>query len=221
MSINTPLHEHILNQVQKTVISRLDFLTNLPVYMGGGTALALQLGHRTSVDFDLYNPEKFNVGSLRKLFLKKIPETKVLNEHPDGTLQLNINGIDVSIFYHPYQLIGDLVEFHPIKLASLEDISASKIAAIVQRARQRDFVDIYYLSQKLGFDKVLESAYKKFPWYGDSPGIILKSLTYFSEADADSEANRVKLFDTSLTWDTIKDFIEQEALRLAKFHPVP
>ena len=202
------MHEHILNPAQKTVLSRLGFLTHIPVYMGGGTALALQLGHRTSVDFDLYNPEKFDVGSLKKLFLKKIPETQVLNEHPDGTLQLNINGVDVSIFYHPYSLIGRLVEFHPIKLASLEDISASKIAAVVQRARQRDFVDIYYLSQKLGFDKVLKSAFKKFPWYGDSPGIVLKSLTYFSEADTDREANRVKLFDTSLTWDHVKDFIK-------------
>ena len=86
----------------------------------------------------LYNLEKFNVQSLRKLFLKKIPETKVLNEHPDGTLQLNISGVDVSIFYHPYPLIGKLVEFQPVKLASLEDISASKIAAVVQRAKQRE-----------------------------------------------------------------------------------
>lgn len=214
MSTKIQLHGHILNQTQQTVLPRLDFLANTPIYMGGGTALALQLGHRTSVDFDLYNPEKFDVQSLRKLFLKKIPETKVLNEHPNGTLQLNIGSVDVSVFYHPYPLIGQLVEFQPVKLASLEDISASKIAAIVQRARQRDFVDIYYLSQKLGFDKVLDSAFEKFPWYGDSPGIVLTSLTYFSEADKDPEANRVKLFDTGLTWDKVKDFIKYSVSHL-------
>lgn len=214
MSTKIQLHEHILNQAQKTVLSRLDFLTNTPIYMGGGTALALQLGHRTSIDFDLYNPEKFAVQSLRKLFLKKTPGTKILNEHPDGTLQLKIGSVDVSVFYHPYPLIGKLIEFQPVKLASLEDISASKIAAVVQRARQRDFVDIYYLSQKLGFAKVLDSAFKKFPWYGDSPGIVLKSLIYFSEADADPEANRVKLFDTRLTWDKVKDFIKSSVSHL-------
>ncbi len=204
------LQENILNSKQKGVLSRLDFLAGTSLYMGGGTALALQLGHRTSEDFDLYSPEKFDVSSLRNLFLERIPETKVLSEHADGALQMKMDGIDVSVFYSPYKLIGDLVEFHSIKLASIEDIAAAKVAAVVQRARQRDFIDIYYLTLEMGFNEVLECAYRKFPWYGENNVIVLKSLTYFSEADLDSQAARVRVLDTKVTWEVVKVYIKNQ-----------
>lgn len=209
------MQEYILNPKQKAILTCLDFLSATSLYMGGGTALALQLGHRTSEDFDLYSPEKFDVGSLKNLFLEKIPETEVLDEHADGTLQLRIEGVDVSVFYSPYKLIGKLVEFNPVKLAGLEDIAASKIVAVVQRARQRDFIDIYYLSEKMGFGKVLDCAYRKFPWYKESPGIVLRALRYFSEADADAEAGRVKLLDRSVTWEMVKKKIGEEVRKYA------
>lgn len=203
------MREDILNKNQKKLLERLDFLAQIPLYMGGGTALSLQLGHRTSVDFDLYSEEKFDVGSLRDLFLKKVAGLEVTEEHPDGTLQMQSQGVDVSVFYYPYKLIEKLVDFYPVKLASIQDIAASKIAAVVQRARQRDFVDIYYLSKEIGFKEVLECAYKKFPWYRDSSGIVFKSLTFFDEADADSEADRVKMLDENVTWGKVKTEISQ------------
>lgn len=209
-------YEHILNSKQKTTLSRLGFLTATPLYMGGGTALALQLGHRTSEDFDLYNREKFDVESLKNLFLEKAPDTQVLSEHEDGTLQMKTGGVDVSVFYYPYPLIGQLVSFNPIKLASQEDIAASKIAAIVQRAKQRDFVDIYFLIIKMGLHKILECAFRKFPWYRESSGIVLKSLVYFSEADHDAEAGRIKVFDKSVTWQKVKEHIAREVHRLGE-----
>lgn len=98
-----------------------------------------------------------------------------------------------------------------MKLASVQDVAASKIAAVVQRARQRDFVDIYYLSGKLGFGEVMECAFRRFPWYRDSSGIILKPLTIFDEADIDDESGRVKVFDKNVTWGTVKKKIKDEA----------
>lgn len=207
------LREDILNQNQKKLLERLGFLANTSLYMGGGTALALQLGHRTSVDFDTYSEEKFDVGSLRDLFLREVADLKILEEHPDGTLQMQSGGVDISVFYHPYKLIANLIEFYPVKLASVQDIAASKIAAVVQRARRRDFVDIYYLSKELGFKEVLECAYKKFPWYRDNNKIVLKSLTFFDEADADDEADRVKMLDRNVTWEKVKNEIDQMVKR--------
>lgn len=207
------LQENILNSEQKMVLVKLDFLVGSSLYMGGGTALALQLGHRTSEYFDFYSSEKFDVSSLKNLFLERIPETQVLGEHADGTLQLRVEGVDVSVFYSPYKLIGKLVEYGLVKLASLEDIAASKVAAVVQRARQRDFIDIYYLALEMGFDEVLECAYRKFPWYGENNAIVLKSLTYFSEADLDSQAGRVRVLDTRVTWEAVKKNIGDEVER--------
>lgn len=198
------LREDILNLNQKKLLKRLNFLAKTSLYMGGGTALALQLGHRTSVDFDLYSEEKFDVSNLRNLFLKEVSGIEILEEHADGTLQMRADNVDISVFYYPYKLITDLIDYFPVKLASPQDIAASKVAAVVQRARQRDFVDIYYLSKELGFAKVIKCTYKKFPWYEESSGIIFKSLTYFDEADVDDEADRVKLFDKDVTWEKVK-----------------
>lgn len=201
------LQEDILNQNQKKLLKSLDFLAGTSLYMGGGTALALQLGHRTSVDFDLYSEKKFDVGNLRDLFIREVAGIEVIREHPDGTLQMQAERVEVSVFHYPYKPIAHRIEFYPVKLASLQDIAASKIAAVVQRARRRDFVDIYYLSKELGFSKVLECAYKKFPWYRDSSGIVLKSLAFFDEADTDDEADRVRMLDKNVTWEKVKNEI--------------
>jgi len=204
------LREDILNQIQKELLKRLGFLFGTGLYMGGGTALALQLGHRTSVDFDIYSTEKFDVASLKGRFLKEISETEVLGEHAEGTLQMRAGGVEISVFYYPYKLISSLVDFYPVKLASLQDIAASKIAAVVQRARRRDFVDIYYLSKTLGFGDVVESAYQRFPWYKDSSGIIFTALTFFDEADTDDETDRVNVLDKSVTWEKVKSYLTSE-----------
>ncbi len=209
------LHEDILNQDQKELLGKLAFLSESDLFMGGGTALALQLGHRTSVDFDLYSKEKFDVESLKNLFLTKIPEISVAGQHEDGTLQMRVLEVDVSVFYYPYKLISELVQFYPVKLAAMRDIAASKIAAVVQRARRRDFFDIYYLSKELGFDEVLRCAFEKFPWYSDSQGIVTRALTYFDEAEGDDEADRVRVFDRGVDWNTVKGYLEQEVKMLS------
>ena len=114
--------------------------------MSGGTALALQLGHRTSLDFDFDSNEKFDS---QQLFVDAETVSRTEN-----TLQVVINEISVSIFYYPYKLIDNLVNFESIQLAGLCDIAAMKIVAIIQRARQRDFVDMYYLIKRLGLRKL-------------------------------------------------------------------
>lgn len=219
MRTSMKAQEHILSLKQRAVLSQMSFLADTALFMGGGTALALQLGHRTSEDFDLYSREKFDVGEMRNLFLEKAPGVLVLSEHKDGTLQLSVDDVDVSVFYYPYRLIDKLVEFYPVKLASLEDIAASKVAAVVQRARQRDFIDIYYLSQRIGFDQVIECAFQKFPWYRESSGIVFKSLTYFSEADTDAEAERIKVFDERVTWGKVKNYLEVEVKNYLSLNP--
>lgn len=201
--MNSFFDEKILNSKQKELLPKLTVLNSLSVYLAGGTALALQLGHRTSLDFDFYTPIEFKpekVAGLLKLESKKQPE---------DTFNTEINGVKLSIFYYPYDLIGELVDFPPIKLASLPDIAAMKVAAVVQRAKQRDFFDLYYLIEKIGMRAVLDGAYKKYPWYEDNSAMIMKSLTFFEEADQDDEISKITVFDKNVTWEVVKNRISE------------
>ncbi len=91
-----------------------------------------------------------------------------------------------------------------------------KIAAIVQRAKQRDFLDIYYLLKKISFGKIIEATYAKYPWYEENSKIIFKSLTYFDDANQDNEVSAVKIFDKSVTWPRVKKEISKKVAEYLK-----
>lgn len=198
------LHPEILNQQQKYLTERLGVLNDFSAYLAGGTALALQLGHRTSRDFDFYTPTKFKPEVISEKLKNAGLEIPTDGTSEDNTYQTIIEGVSLSIFHYPYKLVGGLLEFPPIKLALLEDIAAMKIVAVIQRAKQRDFFDLYYLIQNLGLEKILTATYQKYPWYQENNQIIFKSLVYFEEAENDTEINRVKIFDERLTWEKVK-----------------
>lgn len=203
------LYTQILTAKQKQILQNLTFLGK-SFYLGGGTALALQLGHRTSLDFDFYSPEKFVASRIIADFKKQLPSASFPKEQPEDTFQTEIFKVSLTAFYYPYKLIGEFALFPPIKLASLEDLAAMKIAAVIQRAKQRDFFDTYYLIEKLGLAKIIKSAYQKFPWYEENNQIILKALTYFDEADADLEIGKIIIFDKNVSWPKVKKRISQE-----------
>ena len=202
-------YPHILNPTQNEILPRLSF-TKLEFYLGGGTALALQLGHRTSVDFDFYAPRKFDNQQMAQTINRLFPGTDITPEQPENTLRLDVMGTEVSAFYYPYPLLEPLVDYGSVSLASLTDIAAMKTAAVVQRARQRDFYDIYYLIKELGMEKIITATYKKFPWYEENNVVVFTSLTYFTDADNDLEAERVKVFDRNVTWEMVKKRVKEE-----------
>lgn len=204
------LYPQILSKNQQEALAKLGILGK-DYYLAGGTALALQLGHRTSLDFDLYNINHFSNEELIKKLKSTFSTSFKANENqPKDTLFTEIMEVKMSVFYYPYPLISSPVEFPPIKLASLEDISAMKVAAIVQRGKQRDFIDLYYLINKIGINKILESAYQKYPWYREMDEIIFTSLTYFDDAEKDKGLRAIKVLDPKFSWERAKETILKE-----------
>lgn len=200
----------VLNDRQKQVIAKLNWLKQTPFYLAGGTALALQFGHRTSVDLDFYSPDKFDNRRLQQDISKHFGIKATDVEIPENTLEAIVMDVNISFFYYPYKLLDELIEFPPIKLAGLKDIAAMKIAAVIQRAKQRDFIDLYYLIISLGLDKVMEATMNKYPWYQENRQLLFKALTYFDEADADNEVRQITIFDKQLQWDEVKQVIQSE-----------
>ena len=180
----------VLNPKQLRLLKKLEFLKKYGFYLAGGTALALQINHRTSVDFDFYTKKKFDSQKLREEFDKRFKTVQEIYIAED-TLGLNVEGIGVSFFRYSYPLIRPCQEIERILLASVEDIAVMKILAISQRGRKRDFIDIYFLIKEFSLRQIVEFIKEKYPMFNIYLG--LQGLTYFKDADEDPEKTRFKL----------------------------
>ena len=191
-------------------MKKLGFIEKYGFYLAGGTALALQIGHRDSLDFDFYTEKKFDSQKLREEFDKRFEKVQEIYI-AEGTLGLEVDGIGVSFFKYPYPLIRPLEKMESICLASKEDIAAMKIIAISQRGKRRDFVDIYFLITEFGLEKIIEFVKEKYPMFNIYVG--LQGLVYFKDADEDPEKGRFRLLK-EVEWEGVKDYILKETNKI-------
>lgn len=193
--------------------TKLSFLKNTHWYLAGGTALALQAGHRQSVDLDFFIPQiKIKITMLeRKLLETKYWSTTYIEE---GTLYGTLMDAKISFIAYPFFIpSSQMFRFGNIRILVPSDIAAMKIVAISQRGRKRDFVDLYWYCIHRGkLADVINRALLQYPGQEHNLPHILKSLTYFTDAESDPMP---KLFFKA-TWQEIKKYFQKEAPRLAK-----
>ena len=133
-------------------------------YLAGGTALALQIGHRDSINFDFFTRNSFFSWEL----FKKLKATFVglemvkVQEEKDTLTVLIDEKIKISFFGYPYDLIKPFIKTEFINLASIEDIGAMKLSAITGRSVLKDYVDLYWILQKNSLSKLTKVCQKKF-----------------------------------------------------------
>lgn len=197
-------HQDILNDNQKEILSKLAFPSEGEFYLSGGTALALQLGHRTSIDFDFYSQKEFEGSSLLKGFQRTLPDLEVLLLEKD-TVRVIVGQTELSFFYYDYPLLEPLVPYDGIRLASKKDIAAMKLSAIVQRGAQRDFIDIYYLLKGYSLEELLSFALAKFRGYQEM--LILRALVYFEDAENEQDRQGIQVVDPQFSWEEAKNTI--------------
>ena len=171
----------------------------------GGTALSLQYGHRISVDLDLF---AYNLDSD---FITIISEIKNkgfkidIRKQSSNIMISMIENIKVDIVNYPYPWIDNKLCEENIVLATDKDIAALKLSAITNRGTRKDFIDLFYLLKKYPLEKMLSFYTNK---YGDgSILMVLRSLTYFDDAEIDVSPN---IMDKNITWSTIKNTISNE-----------
>ena len=165
----------------------------------GGTALALQLGHRSSIDLDLFGHYSCDDIEMRRI-LASHGELKVINTTKNVKL-FTVNNVKVDIVNYDSPWIDDMVMEDALRLASIKEIAAMKVRAIVGRGTRKDFVDLYYLLQQFTMNEILDLFRKKYPDVNDF--IAIRSLTYFEDA----EQAPMPLMHTPTTWETMKAFI--------------
>ena len=179
-------------------IQQIEELSDLRLV--GGTSLALQIGHRKSVDLDFFGTIKAdNIAILQKL--KKIGKIIVLQNTQNINIYL-INDIKVDIVNYPYPWIENAKLEDNLLLASIKDIAAMKIAAITGRGTKKDFIDLYFLLKRWTLKEILDFYMQK---YDDaSMFLALRSLSYFDDADENEQPEMIK----PTKWNEVKNYIE-------------
>jgi hypothetical protein len=146
----------------------------------GGTALSLQIGHRKSIDIDLFSVTSFNSQAIAEYLTSKYAVKDV--RHLTNAVFCLVNNIKVDIISHQYPLVNDINTFDGIRMISLEDIGAMKLNAIYSDGtRLKDYVDIYYLLEKFTLDQLLEAFQKKYP--DINVEMAKRALTYYDDID--------------------------------------
>ena len=165
----------------------------------GGTALALQLGHRNSIDLDFFGTVPETSEEILDA-LRENHEVTIIKESKNIHIYL-IDGVKVDIVNYKYGWIDTPIEEDGIRLAGIKDIAAMKVAAIIGRGTKKDFIDLCFLLKQFSLKEILELYRQKYP--DGSLFIALKSLSYFEDAEADPMPN---MFE-DVNWPDIKAFI--------------
>ena len=180
-------------------------------YLAGGTALALQLGHRISHDLDFFTQEEFDEQILLPE-IKKITNFQ-LEKIAWRTILGKFEQVRFSIFYYKYPLLYAAKKFGMIKITDIRDIAAMKIAAIASRGTKRDFVDLYFICKEIiSLGEAIQFYDKKYKNLATTEMHIMKSLVYFEDAESDAMPKMLKKVD----WEDIKKYFEKEVKKLAR-----
>ena len=177
-------------------------------YLAGGTALAIQLGHRTSIDLDWFSAESFSNDGIKKT-LSELGEFQLVGEEK-GTIHGNLNGVKVSFLHYGYKVLYPLVDYGGIKLADERDIAAMKIDAVSSRGSKKDFVDIYFLLEKYSLSELIGLFEKRYESIKYNKLHIFKSLVYFEDAEMEPMPVMIK----NATWGEMKKKMTAETNKI-------
>jgi len=173
------------------------FLRELPpnTYLAGGTAAALHLGHRLSIDLDFFTPHDLDslqwFRGLQTAFSGDFTVSAVKIEK--NSLVATLNSTGFSLFSYPYELIETTVpdETLPAPLASLRDLALMKLIAVNQRGACKDFIDLKFIMENTGltFEVLLRDLSRKYAVGEELFFQLKKSLIYFDDAERDLNVN--------------------------------
>lgn len=203
------IHTEILTKEQEKLLPLLkDFSKDY--YLVGGTAIALHIGHRKSIDFDLFTGKKVFPKIIRNKIQRKFKIDAILYEE-EGQAHYIVNKVKVTFYNYPFEIVPKEKIFKYIKIPDLLTLSAMKVFAISERNKWKDYVDLYYIFKKYyTVAEVLKKANKLFPEYNDK--MFFEQITYFNDIDY---SEKIEYLNESPDDEKIKNFLKN--LTIQKF----
>jgi len=183
-------------------------------YLAGGTALALQIGHRISTDLDWFSTDHLLESAERDDFREALAASgdfAVMGEQ-DGQLFTRLLGADVSFIHQPHRLLDETVDLDGLPLATPTDIGLMKLAAINSRGTRRDFVDVYCLRDITPLTRLIELAEIKYADRASFLDITARALAYFEEAEQQPMPQML----TRVKWSDARRYCEEGARWLVR-----
>lgn len=165
--------------------------------LGGGTNLALRMGHRFSIDLDFFTNTQYNTATVFSLITKAFPSAELLFEQ-NQTMMFMINDVKVDFVLYPFSWLQPFDIIEEVRLVSVEDIIPMKLQAASNRNAKKDYWDIAALLKTYPLKKILEIFSSKFPQV--DVGFIIHSLTNFENADMEPDPDT----DNNTQWNDIK-----------------
>lgn len=203
------MHQEALTEKAEEILPALKNFNNF--YLAGGTALALQIGYRISVDFDLFSEKEIDKNlfpKVRKIFYGN--EITLSVNNPDE-LTVFIDGLKITFLKYPFPLIFDLVDYEGIGLLSVKEIAATKAYTINRRGSLKDYADLFFIVSKkhAALEEIIEISGKK---YGNefNPRLFLEQLVYLE----DIEEAEIEFLKESVTKKEIEAFFTEEIKKI-------
>lgn len=197
------LHYETIEHNTLELLKRLQSLPCLKnTRLVGGTSLALQIGHRKSVDLDLFGNIECDIDELKEAICS-CGTTTVLKDSTNIHIY-TVNGVKVDIVNYKYPWLEDAYIEYGVVLAKLPDIASMKVNAVIGRGTRKDFIDLAHLMKVYSLSQILNFYFRKYP--EASMFLAAKSMAYF----ADAEEDPMPYMFTEETWDDIKAYISKQ-----------
>jgi hypothetical protein len=202
----TPTMRDILSSFSKAALAE-------EFYLAGGTALALQLGHRRSIDLDYFSQTQGDIPALTEPLRRCLSgHAPVLADSSWGNLVFLAGNVRVGFYGYGYSLIAPLVDAEDTKLASVQDIALMKMDALLARASRKDFHDLYAICQRIPLRELLDMSPQKYPDVRDFEAQVVKHMVYFDRAEQEKPVTLIE----QVEWETVKDWFRTQAKEIGR-----
>ncbi|MBU1179418.1 nucleotidyl transferase AbiEii/AbiGii toxin family protein [Patescibacteria group bacterium] len=199
----------VLKEKHKKIFSQLKFFPDF--YLAGGTALALQIGHRISVDFDFFGKkeiEKKLFNKIKKVFKGSTISTAVNNKEE---LTVFVDNVKLTFLHYPFPLILKRKKYKGINFLSVKEIAATKAYTIGRRGTFKDYVDLYFIIKNKcsSLEQIIKLAQKKYKEEFNAR-LFLEQLIYLE----DIEDIEIVFLKKKIAKQAIQNFFENEIKKI-------
>lgn len=166
MALLTPVHLEVISVQMQDVLKYIGSCAWIKrFYLAGGTALALRLGHRLSIDLDFFSEVDEINQSTRQEIKQALSELQLqVLEDVDGNLLLRVDQLRIGFFGYGYPLLALTDTVTDVPLAALVDIGLMKLDALISRGSRKDFYDLYMVAQHISLPTLLAKGSIKYPY---------------------------------------------------------